>query len=173
MSFRTTSSVILSFLAYLMNFSSVASANESLEELHLADNADIAEDRMLEYEPSSPTCSDNKMEVADSDDEEAAKLDAVGNKACSASSGHRSCVAGSPFIQELAAAIESAVHLQLLDLSRNRLPSEAVEVLYGSWSLPDARCDSVFRHVTMDKGIVHFGIEGKRCCGIKSCCKKD
>lgn len=155
-----------------MNFLLVL-GNESLEELRIAENADIAQDRTLEYKPDMPICSENKMEVADSDDEEAAKEEFAGPNGSFASSSHRSPLAGSQFVQELSAAIESAVRLQLLDLSRNGLSSEAIDVLYGAWSLPSVRYGGAYRHVAMDRWTVHFAIEGKRCCGIKSCCKGD
>jgi len=157
-----------------MNFLLIVSGNESLEELHLAGNAHIAQDRTLEYEAASPRCSENKMEVADSDDEDATKEDPAGPNDSFASSSYRRQFAGSQLVQDLCAAIESAVHLQLLDLSRNGLLSEVIEVLSGSWSLPRMRCGGLaYRHVALDKGTVHFAIEGKRCCGIKSCCKRD
>ncbi|ONK61173.1 uncharacterized protein A4U43_C08F26980 [Asparagus officinalis] len=146
------------------------SENESLEELHLAENTDIPQDRTLEYETGSPKCLENKMEAADSDDEEPERP----KGSSSASSSHRSQLAGSQLVQELGTAIDSAVNLQLLDLSRNKLSSEVIEVFYGSWCLSSTRnCGSAYRHVSMDGGIVHFSMKGKRCCGIKPCCKRD
>ncbi|ERN16061.1 protein TONSOKU [Amborella trichopoda] len=73
------------------------------------------------------------------------------------------------FIQDLSTAIAMAKTLQLLDLSGNGFSMEAVEAMHLSWSL-NSRCGGL-RHV--QEGIVHFYVEGRKCCGVRPCCRRD
>ncbi|KAJ1298868.1 hypothetical protein BS78_01G486600 [Paspalum vaginatum] len=59
----------------------------------------------------------------------------------------------------------------VLDLSQNGLSEEAIQSLYSAWaSVP--RGDGMARkHV--NKELVHFWVDGMRCCGLKPCCRRD
>ncbi|XP_028554658.1 protein TONSOKU isoform X2 [Dendrobium catenatum] len=146
--------------------------NESLEELHLVENVDIAIERALEYQPKTDTpatsktvCNTNReLEVADSEDEEASK-DGAGKQNPSI------CF---PLIQELSVGIDAAKQLQLLDLSKNGFSTEAIESLCLSWSSARSRCSQVaYKHHNQEDQTLHFSVVGRRCCGVRSCCKRD
>lgn len=142
------------------------SENESLEELHLAENADAQE--------IIPLKSDVGLEVADSEDEaimEEQPLLCGPDASCASSCRRRSSACGQP-IQELSEAITSARNLQMLNLSRNKFSQEAIDLLYAAWSSPP-RCNDgkSSKHVNTD--IVHFSVNGKKCCGVRPCCIRD
>lgn len=165
------------------------SGNESLEELYLAENADIISERTLQYDSaaeatplrqksnvdevaSAENVDCNGLEVADSEDEAAKERTSSARDASCASSCRRSRFAGSELVHDVSAAIALATQLQLVDLSRNGLSLEDVESLYSAWSSSGSRCGGLARkHVKDD--IVHFSVEGKRCCGVKPCCRRD
>ncbi|XP_020572962.1 protein TONSOKU isoform X2 [Phalaenopsis equestris] len=145
--------------------------NESLEELHLARNANIANERALEHHPksnkSATVCSTNEtcreLEVADSEDDKDSKDGA----------SDRSPSICSRLISELSVGIDATRHLQFLDLSENKLSSEAIESLYSSWSSARSRSSlEAYKHQNEDQ-ILHFCVVGRRCCGVRSCCRKD
>ncbi|KAK8618830.1 hypothetical protein V6N13_132809 [Hibiscus sabdariffa] len=162
--------------------------NESLEELNLARNADIDKQLGIKYakptnrssESLQPnhTVSDgeldtacNKLEVADSKDDEArVEAGASGLNDCCASSCPRNSSLVCQLIQELSVAIGMAKQLQMLDLSDNGLSVQASEALYDAWS-SGSRAGLSRRHI--EDRIVHFSMEGNKCCRLKPCCKKD
>ena len=81
------------------------------------------------------------------------------------------CYSSYKIIEELAEALISAKQLKVLDLSCNGLSEEAIQSLYSAWaSVP--RGDGMARkHV--NKEVVHFSVDGTRCCGLKPCCRRD
>nr|XP_018681426.1 PREDICTED: protein TONSOKU isoform X2 [Musa acuminata subsp. malaccensis] len=141
--------------------------NESLEELHLAENADAQEIIPLKSDVGG-------LEVADSEDEaimEEQPLLCGPDASCASSCRRRSSACGQP-IQELSEAITSARNLQMLNLSRNKFSQEAIDSLYAAWSSPPRCNDGKSRkHVNAD--IVHFSVNGKKCCGVRPCCTRD
>lgn len=73
-------------------------------------------------------------------------------------------------IEDLATSISNLKQLQLLDLSDNGFSSEAADMLFNAWC-SGSRAGLARRHV---KGqTLHLFIQGRRCCGLKPCCKKD
>ncbi|CAL9162518.1 unnamed protein product [Musa hybrid cultivar] len=141
--------------------------NESLEELHLAGNADAQEIIPLKSDVGG-------LEVADSEDEaimEEQPLLCGPDASCASSCRRRSSACGQP-IQQLSEAITSARNLQMLNLSRNKFSQEAIDSLYEAWSSPPRCNDGKSRkHVNTD--IVHFSVNGKKCCGVRPCCIRD
>ncbi|KAK8989807.1 hypothetical protein V6N11_064223 [Hibiscus sabdariffa] len=162
--------------------------NESLEELNLARNADMDKQLGIKYakptnrssESLQPnqTVSDggldtacNKLEVADSEDDEArVETGASGLNDCCASSCQRNSTLECQLVQELSVAIGMAKQLQMLDLSDNGLSFQASEALYNAWS-SGSRAGLSWQHI--EDRIVHFSVEGNKCCRLKPCCKKD
>jgi len=72
-------------------------------------------------------------------------------------------------IEDLATGISNLKQLQLLDLSDNGFSSKAVDTLFNAWC-SGPRAGLARRHV---KGqTLHLFIQGRRCCGLKTCCKK-
>ncbi|GMI77995.1 BRUSHY1, TONSOKU, MGOUN3 [Hibiscus trionum] len=148
--------------------------NESLEELNLARNADM--DKQLEIKDAKPTnrsseslqpshtVSDceldtncNKLEVADSEDDETrVETAASGLNDCCASSCQRNSALECQHIQKLSVAIGMAKQLQMLDLSDNGLSVQASEALYNAWS-SGSRAGLPWRHI--EDRIVHFSME--------------
>lgn len=175
------------------------SENESLEELNLANNADTDKRLGILYckpanssessqpnhivsEPSLNPCSSkefdeldpnyNKLEVADSEDDEVRVETAASgfNDSSASSCQRRNSTLECQFIQELSIAIGLAKQLQVLDLSNNGLSVQASEALYNAWS-SGSRAGLSWRHIKDQ--IVHLSVEGNKCCRLKSCCKKD
>ncbi|KAK8271273.1 hypothetical protein V6Z12_D11G252100 [Gossypium hirsutum] len=173
--------------------------NESLEELNLANNADTDKRLGILYckpanssessqpnhivsEPSLNPCSSkefdeldpnyNKLEVADSEDDEVRVETAASgfNDSSASSCQRRNSTLECQFIQELSIAIGLAKQLQVLDLSNNGLSVQASEALYNAWS-SGSRAGLSWRHIKDQ--IVHLSVEGNKCCRLKSCCKKD
>ncbi|CAA7405317.1 unnamed protein product [Spirodela intermedia] len=125
-----------------------ASENESIEELYLAENVDATAGA------PSPCEQQQQKQPNDADD-------------------RPEDLAGGSMTNEerLSAAIAAAVRLQLVDLSGNGLAEEAAEALYGWWRSSPSRRSSARRHV---KGsTIHFSVEGKTCCSLKACCRRD
>ncbi|KAF0931168.1 hypothetical protein E2562_002524 [Oryza meyeriana var. granulata] len=171
--------------------------NGQLEELRMAENTNLALERTLHYDEDvqdvSPgtgqkQCSNaeanndvalesvdlEKMEVPDSEDEEAVHEDsraAPGPDGSCASSCQRNSSSGCHAIQELADAIISAKQLKVLDLSRNGLSEEATQSLYSAWASGPRGDGMARKHVA--KEVVHFSVEGMMCCGLKPCCRRD
>ncbi|KAA3477919.1 protein TONSOKU-like isoform X1 [Gossypium australe] len=173
--------------------------NESLEELNLANNADTDKQLGILYckpthslessqpnhivsEPSLNPCSSkefdeldpnyNKLEVADSEDDEVRVETAASgfNDSSASSCQRRNSTLECQFIQELSIAIGLAKQLQVLDLSKNGLSVQASEALYNAWSSGSRAGLSCW--IIKDQ-IVHLSVEGNKCCRLKSCCKKD
>ncbi|RLN08873.1 protein TONSOKU isoform X2 [Panicum miliaceum] len=171
------------------------SGNDQLEELHLAENTNLALKRIIHYEGMQEVSTTNQqkqcnnpetsniiargnldfenMQVADSEDEaESENHRALSgpHKSC-ASSSQKNYYSSCQVIQELVEALVSAKQLKVLDLSRNGLSDEAIQSLYSAWaSVP--RGDGMARkHVNKD--VVHFSVDGMRCCGMKPCCRRD
>jgi hypothetical protein len=171
------------------------SENSQLEELRISKNTNLESERTIKYDEDMQevsTTAEQKqchnpetkndiapgdidfanMQVPDSEDE-------ADNDAHHAISGpHRSCASSSQknsyscqIIEELAEALISAKQLKVLDLSCNGLSEEAIRSLYSAWaSVP--RGDGMARkHV--NKEVVHFSVDGMRCCGLKPCCRRD
>lgn len=157
--------------------------NESLEELNLANNTDVdehfrqeaketAENRsqssmkgsVSNEEPGLCTMNTeiNDMEVADSEDEQPAE------SGCMSSCQRKLSLEGE-FIQELSSAIGTAKQLQMLDLSNNRFSLQASEALYGAWS-SGLRVGAASRHI--EEQIIHFSVDGVKCCRVKCSCKR-
>ncbi|XP_072952693.1 protein TONSOKU isoform X2 [Typha angustifolia] len=161
--------------------------NDSLEELHMAENAKVAPERTLQYNPitivsstpakqmSSGAGKASEMEVADSEDE---MIDGEqqhtlsGPDGSCASSCDRNLYSGCQLIQELAEAIASAKKLKLLDLSRNGFSQAVIEALWAAWS-SSSRCGDIIATKHLSKDLVHFSMEGNCCCSVKPCCRRD
>ncbi|KAF2947279.1 protein TONSOKU [Oryza sativa Japonica Group] len=166
--------------------------NDQLEELRVAENTNLALQRTLQYDEDaqdvSPGTDQNqrtnaeandhidpdKMEVPDSEDEEAVHEDtraATGPDGSCASSCQRNSSSGCHAIQELADAIISAKQLKVLDLSRNGLSEEDIQSLYSAWASGPRGDGMARKHVA--KEVVHFAVDGMNCCGLKPCCRRD
>ncbi|KAI4982503.1 hypothetical protein ZWY2020_022995 [Hordeum vulgare] len=170
--------------------------NDQLEELRVAENANLSLERTLHFDEDmqdvltgtehkhdhNAEAGDNvgpgnvdleKMVVADSEDEAANEDQRTvsGPTRSCASSCQRNSYSGCQFVQQLAEALVSAKQLRVLDLSRNGLSEEAVQSLYSAWA-SGQRGDGVARkHV--GKEVVHFSVDGAACCGLKPCCRRD
>ncbi|KAM3244362.1 hypothetical protein ACQJBY_055975 [Aegilops geniculata] len=170
--------------------------NDQLEELSVAENANLALERTLHFDEDMQDVSTGteqrhghnaeagnnlapgnvdleKMVVADSEDEAANedRRTVSGPARSCASSCQRNSYSGCQFVQELAEALVSAKQLRVLDVSRNGLSEEAVQSLYSAWA-SGPRGDGVARkHVS--KEVVHFSVDGAACCGLKPCCRRD
>ncbi|KAI3451497.1 hypothetical protein Pfo_008162 [Paulownia fortunei] len=114
---------------------------------------------------------ENQLEVADSEDDlvgvEGTLSGLEDSHICT--SPKRILLSECQSMQELTASIKMAGNLKLLDLSRNGLSQEVIETLFSAWS-SGARAGVAQRHV--DENTVHFSVQGQKCCGIKSCCRK-
>ncbi|PAN08597.1 hypothetical protein PAHAL_1G423100 [Panicum hallii] len=171
------------------------SGNDQLEELRLAENTNSALKRIIQYGDMQEVSTTNEqkqcnnpetsnaiargnldlenMQVADSEDE------AENENHCALSGPHRSCASSSQknsysscqIIQELAEALISAKQLKVLDLSRNGLSDEAIQSLHSAWASVPRGDGMAQKHVNKD--VVHFSVDGMRCCGMKPCCRRD
>ncbi|CAN1298605.1 Protein TONSOKU [Linum perenne] len=155
----------------------ILAENNQLEELHVAENADLLEidisasnevdhgDRLLDCQVNME-CGD--FEVADSFHSTRVEAAAKINDTCTSSRGKNSTPSTkSRIMEELSDAIAAAKTLQLLDLSRNGLSVGDVEALYGSWSR--LRKGSAQKHVKDE--LVHFSVGTNKCCR-KPCCRR-
>lgn len=118
-------------------------------------------DKEQELCETNMECDD--LEVADSEDEQIEERTATSSSLSLPRKNH--------IVKELSIALAVANQLQILDLSNNGFSFEALETLYMSWSSSSSRTGIAQRHVKEE--IVHFYVEGKMCCGVKSCCRKD
>lgn len=112
------------------------------------------------------------MQVPDSEDEadnDAHRAMSGPNRSCASSSQKNSY--SCQIIEKLAEALISAKQLKVLDLSCNGLSEEVIQSLYSAWtSVP--RGDGMARkHVNNE--VVHFSVDGMRCCSLKPCCRRD
>ncbi|KAK1276452.1 Protein TONSOKU [Acorus gramineus] len=161
--------------------------NSSIEELRLAENADLAKENVLQYDStpqensksliqifhSTATAEANvadhahlkELEVADSED------DQIEEPTVSGFDG-RNTFSGSQLIADLCRAIGRAKHLQLLDLSKNGFSAEVAETLYFAWC-SSSRSDVLSPQKHINDQMIHFSVEGKGCCGVRICCRKD
>ncbi|XP_026420817.1 protein TONSOKU-like isoform X2 [Papaver somniferum] len=118
--------------------------------------------------------SEIELEVADSEEDLPTKGKAVLSggfeNSCTSSCQKNSSFQGSQLIEELSSSIAFAKHLKLLVLSNNGFTTDVAETLYTSWSSSSGR--GLARRHIKDQTI-HFSVEGKSCCGIKVCCKRD
>ncbi|KAL2498642.1 Protein TONSOKU [Abeliophyllum distichum] len=125
----------------------------------------------VQQESSAVNTNENQLEVADSED------DLVGVEATLSGLEDsrislflkKAFLSECQFTQELVAAIKVAGQLQLLDLSQNEFSKEVGEMLYTAWS-SGARAGVAQRHI--EENTVHLLVNGKKCCSIKSCCKR-
>ncbi|KAL3824491.1 hypothetical protein ACJIZ3_020520 [Penstemon smallii] len=143
------------------------STNGYLEELNLAENVKSGEIQTLfgAVDPMVQISStlqkdfnrldENELEVADSED------DLEGVDICSSEKNF--------FLSELTNSITMARELKVLDLSHNGVSKEAADSLFTAWSL-GARAGLAQRHV--EENTVHLSVQGRKCCGIKSCCRR-
>lgn len=165
--------------------------NGFLEELNLADNADLDKQCSAPYDmaekgslglsqpnlnvpESSPPVSVpydvNQLEVADSEDDEVGVEAATSarDESCSSSRQRNSSSTECQFLEEFSTAIEMAKNLRYLDLSKDGFSTQSAEILYSAWSR--SRSLSARRH--MKDKTIHFFVEGMKCC-VKPCCRKD
>ncbi|KAL0350415.1 UNVERIFIED_CONTAM: protein TONSOKU [Sesamum radiatum] len=115
---------------------------------------------------------ENQLEVADSEDDDQVGVEVtlsatVGSQIRTPQS--RICLSECQSMQELIASIKMAGNLKMLDLSQNGFPREVTELLFSAWS-SGPRASVADSHV--DGNIVHFSVQGNKCCSIKSCCRK-
>ncbi|KAF2558451.1 hypothetical protein F2Q68_00017301 [Brassica cretica] len=120
------------------------------------------QDKEQELCEANMECGDG-LEVADSEDEQIEEQTATSSSLSLPRKNH--------IIKELSTALAVANQLQILDLSHNGLSVEALETLYMAWSSSGSRAGIAQRHVKDE--IVHFCVEGKMCCGVNPCCRKD
>ncbi|KAA8531034.1 hypothetical protein F0562_005743 [Nyssa sinensis] len=184
------------------------SENTSVEELYLAESADLDKDHTLQHELKTLKGSSNSLqrktnssesslkmslpedieaaqqgvcaintdcnnlEVADSEDELIRVEHAISgfDGSCPSSCQRNPSNLECQFMQELSTAIGMAKHLQLLDLSNNGFSTEVAETLYTAWS-SSSRASLAQRHI--HEQTIHLSVQGKRCCGLKSCCRRD
>ncbi|KAL6635242.1 hypothetical protein ACP70R_027913 [Stipagrostis hirtigluma subsp. patula] len=179
-------------LAGIVRIIQALSGNDQLEELRMAENTNMALERTMEYQEDMQDISTTEqkhcdyteahndvapgnidlenMLVPDSEDEADEDRHAI-------SGPHGSCASSSQnntrcqIIQELTEALSSAKQLKVLDLSQNGLSEDAIQSLYSAWA-SGLRGDRMARkHV--NKEVVHFSVDGMRCCGLKPCCRRD
>ncbi|XP_062220506.1 protein TONSOKU-like [Phragmites australis] len=168
------------------------SGNDQLEELRMAENTNLALERTMQYDEDMQEVSTTEqkqcnnpavnnyiapgkvdlenMQVADSEDE------ADNENHRSVSGPHGSYASSSQktpcqIIQELVHALNSAKQLKVLDLSRNGLWEEAIQSLYSAWASGPRGDGMARKHV--NKEVVHFSVDGMRCCGLEPCCRRD
>ncbi|XP_039033886.1 protein TONSOKU-like [Hibiscus syriacus] len=166
-------------MAGILQIVQALAENESLEELNLAHNADMDKQLVIKYDKptnmSSESLQPNQavsdgeidtncdmLEVTDSKDDE--------TKGETAASCQRNSTLECNLIQGLSVAIGTSKRLQLLDLSDNGLSIQDSKALYNAWS-SGSRAGSSWRHI--EDQIVHFSVEGNKCCRLKPCCRKD
>ncbi|XP_031476796.1 protein TONSOKU isoform X2 [Nymphaea colorata] len=163
------------------------SGNNSLEELSLSENVDSNTDiTAMEVETVEPVLDVHEADVnglVAADSEEGSDREGPNDDTCASSSQSPEANLASsktpemtsehepPYLAHLSRAIINAKQLQCLDLSGNGFTSEVVEKLYSSWSSSTRIRCSTARHT--ENEIVHFSVQGKQCCGVRSCCKKD
>ncbi|KAK1300783.1 Protein TONSOKU [Acorus calamus] len=144
--------------------------NSSIEELRLAENADLAKENMLRCDStpqensksliqifhSTATAEANvadnahlkELEVADSED------DQIEEPTVSGSDG-RNAFSGSQLIADLCRAIGTAKHLQLLDLSKNGFSTEVAETLIIELDIHP------FVYISNDHANIHMCLHNK------------
>lgn len=160
----------------------------SLEELNLSANVDfdkhhipVYDSTMAESLKSVQTNKDicrsfntdcDQLEAADSEDDQNRIKPAVSgpSDSCMSSCQRNAYNQEVELVQDLSTAIGLAKQLKLLDLSMNGFSLETAEMLYVAWS-KSSRSGLAQRHI-QDK-IVHLSVLGRKCCGVKPCCRRD
>ncbi|KAH9669138.1 protein TONSOKU [Citrus sinensis] len=185
-------------LAGVLQLIKALSENDTLEELNLADNAskeltlqqNLSSVNSENLQPALKT-SDcvskevdtdqhglfamntdcNDLEVADSEDDKIRVESAASgfDNSCTSSCQKNSSFE-CQFVQELSSAIGMAKPLQLLDLSNNGFSTQAVKTLYCAWSSRSG-AGPAWKHIK--EQIIHFSVEGNKCCRVKPCCRKN
>jgi hypothetical protein len=171
----------------------LCSDNDQLEELFIAGNTNLAQETVQfdedMQEVSTITdqilCNNSgvnndiaprnvdfeNMQVPDSEDEaDNENHHAVPGPrgSCASSSQRNPCCQG---IQELVHALVLAKQLKVLDLSQNGLSEEVIQSLYFAWVSGPRGDGTARKHV--NKEVVHFSVDGMRCCSLKPCCRRD
>ncbi|XP_043698218.1 protein TONSOKU [Telopea speciosissima] len=114
----------------------------------------------------------NNLEIDDSEDGPIRQDPILSgcDDSCTSSCPKNSPCVDCEFVQDLTKALGMAKQLQILDLSNNGFPVEVAETLYSAWS--SSRCSgSASRHIKNET--IHFSVEGKNCCLVKDCCRRD
>ncbi|XP_047327706.1 protein TONSOKU [Impatiens glandulifera] len=144
-------------------------ANDSLEELNLAENIDVNEHQTLErVDNTTPQglCGVNmecsQLEVADSEEDEKFSESCIEKADAAAIDGP---------IMELAAAIGMAKQLQMLDLSSNGFTKETAEELYVAWSV-GSKAGVAEKHIE-EPDLLHLLVNGHPCCKVRLCCQRN
>lgn len=130
-------------------------ANDSLEELNLAENID-------ENGLSAVNMESSHLEVADSEEDEKLTESCCIAKAANTIDGP---------ILELSNGIGMAKQLQILNLSNNWFTKEATEELYAAWST-GTRAGVAERH-TEEPDLLHLYVNGHTCCSMRPCCRRN
>ncbi|XP_057495942.1 protein TONSOKU isoform X1 [Actinidia eriantha] len=114
----------------------------------------------------------DQLEAADSEDDPNRMEPAVSgpSDSCASSCQRNFSGQGIQLVQDISTAIGMAKHLKLLDLSMNGFSVETAEMLYASWS-STSRAGLAQRHIH-DKTF-HLSVQGRKCCGVKPCCRRD
>lgn len=147
--------------------SSPISGNPLLPETLLKTSA-TKEIESCEQELCERNKEDDLLQVADSD-EKTVKEEVTGSNDSSMALSQKIQVGPENGIfQELLAAIKSAKHLQLLDLSDNGFSNHFLE-LCTAWS-SGARAGLSRSHI--QDNLVHLSVPGYQCCGRKPCCRR-
>ncbi|XP_022884500.1 protein TONSOKU [Olea europaea var. sylvestris] len=124
----------------------------------------------VEQESSAVNMNENQLEVADSEDDlVGVEATLSGLKDSRMNSSQKTLLSECQFVQELVAAIKMVGQLQLLDLSQNGFSQEVAEMLYIAWS-SGARAGVAQQHI--EENAFHLSVNGKKCCSIRSCCKR-
>ncbi|KAF8085013.1 hypothetical protein N665_0685s0005 [Sinapis alba] len=135
----------------------------AMNKTHSSETKHHCQNANREQELCEPNMECDDLEVADSEDEQVEEQTATSSSLSLPGKNH--------IIKELSTALAVANQLQILDLSNNGLSVEALETLFMAWSSSGSRTGIAQRHVKDE--VVHFYVEGKMCCGVKSCCRKD
>ncbi|GMH06680.1 hypothetical protein Nepgr_008520 [Nepenthes gracilis] len=163
------------------------SENNSLQELYLAENIGQDEYDALHHpghelheatlngsqsQRGPDSVQDHHLEAADSDDDAAGVGPPVCRECdiCMIDLQRNALPPENQYVKELSMAIGRAMQLQLLDLSSNGFSAPAVDALYDAWS-SSLRVGLPHRH-TKDQ-ILHLSVQGKHCCGMRPCCRRD
>lgn len=131
------------------------SENRTIEELNIAENVCPTEIKGLTGNirlSEERMCDANEEHLVIADSEEENEEDTIRQS-----------------MQQFATSIKMARNLEVLDISGNGFSGEITEMLFSAWSCQD-RASLGQRHV--DEKIVHFSVQGRKCCGIKPCCRK-
>lgn len=132
------------------------------------DSLKVAASELVDALPQE-MCGESQLEVADSEDELAEAQASGSGYRCAYASPSRILPPESQPMQEFTAAIQLARSLKLLDLSGNGFSQEVTDILFSAWT-SGSRAGLAHRHV--DGNTVHYSLQGYKCCGIKSCCRK-